>query len=323
METRFWHFRDEGADIPQNRYPPNALWATTKDRSRYWVLRAHRNCYWFIRCITSSNRCPLMLATTITNDRPKVTVWQIVMLFLCVYVLAALFVDTAFRLPPETSALLNQVDTLICFVFIGDFVSNILKAKNKLGYLKWGWIDLLSSIPNIQILRWGRFIRVIRILRILRGLRSAKLILKFLFSNRAKGTFASVAMISFILMVFSSIAILNCETSPESNIRTASDALWWSFVTITTVGYGDFYPVTLLGRIVASVLMTAGVGLFGTFTAYVATFFLEQAEAKEEKREEDILAEIKAIGERLDKIEKRTEKAGAGYVAQGAPSPDP
>ena len=239
----------------------------------------------------------------------KVTIWQIVMLFLCVYVLGALFVDTVFHLPDETSILLNRIDNLVCLVFIGDFVFNVITAKSKLGYLKWGWIDLLSSIPNVQFLRWGRFVRVIRILRILRGVRSTKLILKFLFLNRAKGTFASVAMISFVLMVFSSIAILNCETAPESNIKTASDALWWSFVTITTVGYGDFYPTTLLGRIIAAVLMTAGVGLFGTFTAYVASSFLQQEEEEQEKREDQILAELQSIRERLDRIEGNTEQS--------------
>ncbi|MBN2382207.1 potassium channel family protein [bacterium] len=243
-----------------------------------------------------------------TTKHP-VTIWQIAMLFLCVYVLGALFVNTVFRLPSETSALLNRIDTFVCLVFIGDFVFNVIAAKSKLGYLKWGWIDLISSIPNIHILRWGRFARIIRILRILRGIRSTKLILKFFFANRAKGTFASVAMISFVLVVFSSIAILNCETSPESNIKTASDALWWSFVTITTVGYGDFYPTTLLGRIIAAVLMTAGVGLFGTFTAYVASFFFQQEEEEEEKREEEILSELKAIRQRLDRLEGNTEQS--------------
>lgn len=229
------------------------------------------------------------------------------MLFLCVYVLIALFIDTIFNLPPETSALLTQIDNFICIIFLADFLFNIFTAKNKLNYLKWGWIDLISSIPNVQILRWGRFARIIRILRILRGIRSTKLILKFLFANRAKGTFASVAMISFVLIVFSSIAILNCETSSDSNIKTASDALWWSFVTITTVGYGDFYPTTLLGHIIAAVLMTAGVGLFGTFTAYVASFFLQQ-EVEEEKREEEILKELRKIQTRLDQLEKTTEQ---------------
>ena len=131
---------------------------------------------------------------------------------------------------------------------------------------------------------------------------------QFLFLNRSKGTFASVAMMAFVLIVFSSITILNCETAPESNIKTASDALWWSFVTITTVGYGDFYPTTTLGRIIAVVLMTAGVGLFCTFTAYVASLFLQEEEKGQEKREDQILAELKSIRERLDRIEINTKK---------------
>ena len=233
--------------------------------------------------------------------KPKVTIWEIVTLFLCVYVLCALFVDTVFSLPAETSALLTQIDNLVCLVFIGDFIFKLTTAKSKIGYLKWGWIDLLSSIPSFEILRWGRFVRVIRILRILRAIRSTKHILKYLLANRAKGIFASVVMISFLLMVFSSIAILNCETSPESNIKTASDALWWSFVTVTTVGYGDFYPTTLIGRLIAASLMTAGVGLFGSFTAYIATFFLQHEE--EVKREDAILAELKAIRQRLERLE--------------------
>ena len=230
------------------------------------------------------------------------------MLVLCIYVLGALFVETVFNLPTETSALLTQVDNLICLLFIGDFVANILTAKNKLGYLKWGWVDLISSIPNVQFLRWGRFARVIRIFRLLRAIRSTRMLLKFLFRNRAKGTFASVAMITFVLVVFSSIAILNCETSEESNIKTANDALWWSFVTVTTVGYGDFYPTTTFGRVIAAILMTAGVGLFGTFTAYVASFFLQQEEEEDQKRDEKILKEIQRLHERIDKLEKEKSK---------------
>ncbi len=236
--------------------------------------------------------------------KPSITIWQIVMLFSSVYVLVALFVVTVFPIPPEVSKILSWTDTFICILFIWDFFFNFLNAKSKLSYLKWGWIDLLSSIPNIHILRWGRVARVVRILRILRGVRSTKLILKFIFANRAKGAFFSVAMISFLLVVFCSIAILNCETTPDSNIHTASDALWWAFVTITTVGYGDFYPVTSLGRIIAAVLMTAGVGLFGTFTAYIASFFLNQGE---EKFSEELVSDIKNISKRLEELERKVK----------------
>ena len=246
-----------------------------------------------------------MSATPENNNPQQATVWQIVMLFLCAYVLGALFVDTAFRLPSEISMLLNRVDNFVCLVFLGDFLFNLVSAKNKLGYLKWGWIDFLSSIPSLYLLRWGRLARIVRILRILRGIRSTKSILQFLFTNRAQGTFATVAMITFVLVVFSSIAVLNFETAPDSNIKTAGDALWWSSVTVATVGYGDYYPVTHFGRIIAVLLMIAGVGLFGTFTAYASSFFLEQGAKAEKKREDEMLSEIRIIREKLDRIEKR------------------
>ena len=236
-----------------------------------------------------------------TGEHLPITTRQIVILFLCIYVLSALFVDTVFDLPSETSILLNRIDNLVCIIFIGDFIANVITAKSKLGYLKWGWIDLVSSIPNFQVLRWGRFARVIRTLRILRGVRSIKLIIRFLFANRSKGTFASVSMISFVITVFSAIAILNCEVSPDSNIKTASDALWWSFVTITTVGYGDFYPTTSMGRVIASILIMAGVGLFGTFTAYVASFFIQY----EEGEDTEVVEELKAIRKQLDLLERK------------------
>lgn len=59
------------------------------------------------------------------------------------------------------------------------------------------------------------------------------------------------------------------------SVKTAEDALWWSYTTITTVGYGDKYPVTTEGRLIAMALMTVGVGLFGAFTAYLTTWFVK------------------------------------------------
>lgn len=96
----------------------------------------------------------------------------------------------------------------------------------------------------------------------------------------------SVALIAVLVLLFSSIAILEFETAPESNIKTAEDAIWWAYVTMTTVGYGDKYPVTTEGRIIAMVLMTVGVGLFGTFTAYVSSWFVKDYEKGKHNSEE-------------------------------------
>lgn len=192
---------------------------------------------------------------------------------LSVYVLGALLVDTFFILPDDIHKLLQYLDDGICFVFIFEFFYRLVKAPNKLSYLKWGWIDLISSIPALPFMRVGRLFRLIRILRILRAFRSLRILTKHLFENRVKGTITAVAIITFLVVIFSSISILIVEKDPSSNIKNAEDAIWWSVVTVTTVGYGDRYPVTTEGRIIGVMLMFVGVGLFGTFTAYVASWF--------------------------------------------------
>jgi voltage-gated potassium channel len=214
---------------------------------------------------------------TMESTQPeKIGPFQILIIILSVYVLAALFVDTIVVLSPETSSLLTLIDNGICVVFLVDFAVRFRRAENKLSFMKWGWIDLISSIPTIEALRAGRVFRLIRLIRILRAIRSTKLLISYTFKNRKQGTFSAVAIISVLLIIFSSIAILNVENQPESNIKTAEDAIWWAFVTITTVGYGDKFPITTEGRVIAAMLMTAGVGLFGTFTGFVASWFMEE-----------------------------------------------
>jgi len=85
----------------------------------------------------------------------------------------------------------------------------------------------------------------------------------------------TVLFVCLVLVTFGSVTVLHVETAPESNIRTPGNALWWSLATMGTVGYGDKYPVTAEGRTIAIVLMIGGIGLFGTFTGYLATWFLQ------------------------------------------------
>lgn len=206
----------------------------------------------------------------------KLSFLNILILLLSIYVLGALVIDTLFVLPEETSRLLQVFDVAICAVFFLDFCIQFYQAEDKLKFMRWGWIDLLASIPMIDALRLGRLFRLIRILRIVKAFKSLNEFLDTFFLNKAKGTLSSAMIVATLMIIFSSIAILQVETDPESNITTAGDSIWWAFVTITTVGYGDRFPVTLEGRLIAAVLMTTGVGLFGTFTAYVASWFVKE-----------------------------------------------
>ncbi len=101
---------------------------------------------------------------------------------------------------------------------------------------------------------------------------------------------------SLLLVVFASIAVLQFEASQSAgNIKTADDALWWAVTTITTVGYGDRFPVSPEGRLVAGVLMMAGVGLFGTLSGFIASWFLTPASKHYE-------AEIKSLQADMEKL---------------------
>ncbi|NML65616.1 ion transporter [Hymenobacter sp. RP-2-7] len=216
-----------------------------------------------------------MRRSTTPSSFPRVGVLNVAVVVLSVYVLLALFVSTVFRLPPQTERILNLADNAICAFFLVEFCIRFYQAPRKGHFLRWGWVDLVASIPNVAVLRVGRTLRLVRVLRILRAFRSTRHLLHHLFRSRVQGTFTVVALVATLMVISASVAILQVETAPDSNIKTAEDALWWAYSTITTVGYGDKYPVTGAGRLIAAVLMTVGVGLFGTFTGLLASWFVE------------------------------------------------
>jgi voltage-gated potassium channel len=243
-------------------------------------------------------------ATAPRPERPF-GAWQFVILALSFYVLSAMCVQAIMPLSAEVGVIMERADTFVCLVFLADFFARFYQAPRKLAFLKFGSIDFVSSIPALDILRWGRVIRIVRILRLLRGVRSAREIISFVFANRAKGTIAAATVISMVLVICCSIGELEVEHDADgANIKTAGDALWWAVVIITTVGYGDRYPVTVEGRLIGTVLMTAGVGLFGVISGFVASWFLEGQENEENwVTLEELKADLEEIKRRLPKTD--------------------
>ncbi len=229
-------------------------------------------------------------------------IYELFILCLCVIALLQLAAVTFFTVDEAAETILFYTDFLICIIFLADFAYRLLKAPSKWRYLiTWGWIDLVSSIPAIDVLRWARIVRVLRIIRVLRGVRSMKELSAHVLARRADSALTVMFLLVVVLLIVSSIAVLQFETMDQSNILTAQDALWWSFVTMTTVGYGDIYPVTVEGRILACLLMVAGIGLFGTITGYLATRFTEPGEVEQER-------ELEMVRKRLEGIEAKLEE---------------
>jgi len=235
----------------------------------------------------------------------KVGVFQIVVLILSIVVLAALGADAAFKLPREISDVLRRLDTLVCVVLIVDFGIRLFKVESKLAFLKWGWIDLIASIPNVPILRVGRLVRIFRVIRLLRAIRATHKITALLLKDKIRTGVASVLLSAFLLIMFCAVGILICEQhDPDANIKTAGDAIWWSVTTVTTVGYGDKYPVTAEGRTVAMILMVAGIGLFGILSGLAALFFVGSRQQNIVREENKILARLERLEEKIDRLKR-------------------
>ncbi|USD63966.1 potassium channel family protein [Vibrio sp. SCSIO 43136] len=210
----------------------------------------------------------------IKQSEEHVGPFQLFILFLSIFVLISTVSQLTLPLPDDVAQILLWSDGFICFFFFIDFLVQLKLAPDRWKYFRtWGWIDLLSSIPIGVYPQLGRFVRVIRLFRVIRSMRRVATVYM---KNKVKSSFSFVVFVSIMMLTCGAIAILLLEGGiTDSNIHNAEDAFWWAFVTITTVGYGDFYPVTAEGRMVAVVLMTSGVGLFGTFTSFVASWFVE------------------------------------------------
>ena len=181
---------------------------------------------------------------------------------------------------PDIDMVFIIMDAILTVIFIIDLGRRMVVADNTRRYLGpgWGWIDFLAAFPILRILRLVRIVRMVRVMRRLGGPARA---FRAFFSNKASGGLLSVVLIALLVMEFGALLVLMVERgAPGANIDTAEDAIWYVLVTMSTVGYGDFYPVTHMGRIFGSLVIIVGVGVFGTLTGFLANAFLAPTQVK-------------------------------------------
>jgi voltage-gated potassium channel len=186
----------------------------------------------------------------------------------------------------DVSGVLDIMNGIFTIIFLGDFTYRILTVPSKREYFfrDFGWADLLASIPFDQgFLKILRVFRLYRVYRLMKNV-GPKKIVNTLTKDRAGSALYVLLLMGILVLEFGALAVLKQEqANPDANIKTASDAVWYVVVTISTVGYGDRYPTTDAGRIVGTIIILVGVGIFGTFTGFLANFFLSPAKKEEEE----------------------------------------
>ncbi|KRD43750.1 hypothetical protein ASE38_05955 [Cellulomonas sp. Root930] len=188
---------------------------------------------------------------------------------------------------------LLAMDAIFSVIFLIDFTYRFTTAPSRKDYFfrHFGWADLLASLPLAQ-LKFLRIFRLVRVFRLMRGV-GGRSVLRTLVRDRAGSALFTLLLTGILVLQFGSLTILRVESgAPDANITTASDSLWYTVVTISTVGYGDQYPVTTAGRIVGAIIIVVGVGIFGTFTGYLANLFLTPRKAPERV---DALAQLRHV----------------------------
>ncbi len=235
--------------------------------------------------------------------RQRLNTWDWFVLVVAVVALLLVLLETFLHIPAGILSVLRTVDTLSCLIFLTDIFVRWRREKWAAAFWRWGWFDLLASIPFDSAFRTLQAIRIYRIIRLIRILKKLQTLTGGTSLNEKLMALPAIAL---VMVFFSTNLILEVERlDPNSNIKTGGDALWWALTTVTTVGYGDTYPVTTEGRIIAAVLMLIGIALFGSMSAIITSKLILPKETKdhEELRHEirQIHTEIKDLRDELKK----------------------
>lgn len=208
-----------------------------------------------------------------------------------------------FALPARLKSIFSVIETVSVIIFTGEYILRLWTAdllfpslgpvKSRLRYMVsfMALIDLFAILPfyipflipvDLRVLRTLRVIRLFRLFKVNRYTNALSKI-GDVFKRKASQLFSSM-LIVFLLMIIASVIMYNVENPAQPEVfSNAFSGLWWAIATLTTVGYGDIYPITAAGKILSAIIALLGIGLVAVPTGIVSSGFMEQIDDKEGK----------------------------------------
>ncbi len=205
------------------------------------------------------------------------------------------------NLPHAIEVAFVAADWFIWAVFAFEYVVRLSLTTHRLSFIRREWPDLLIIVlpflRPLRLVRSARALRLLRLVRLVAVLAETRQAAHRLFLRHR---LHYVLVVTFVVVIGAAALVLAVEEGSVGAIDSFADALWWAITTITTVGYGDTFPVTPAGRGVAAFLMVTGIALFGVLTANVAAFFLE----RDEEETTSMVELLQQVLTRLEELER-------------------
>ncbi len=246
------------------------------------------------------------------RKKPELTNFDLFILALSIFSV----INLIWLVLPVSAAVRNAVtivDVGISLMFLADFLLLLRRAPSKSAYFikGYGWLDLISSIP-FPALKFVRIFRIVRVWRPMRAMGARGVMRRILVDLAGSALLVAVFLVIVVLQYGAMLELWAEGGDSNANIKTGSDAVWWAYVTVTTVGYGDKFPVTNWGRVIGILVMAVGVGLFGVITGFLANSFLSPKKsdvpatppANDElsAKLDALIEQVGVLSERLDRV---------------------
>lgn len=220
-------------------------------------------------------------------DTPAGKLFDVILLFLILGSIIAVMLESIEEIDNKYHAILNIAEWIITILFTLEYIARIISVKKPSQYIFsfYGVVDFLSTIPKylafifagthaLVALRALRLLRIFRILKLVQFLGASNSLVKALKASRAK--ISVFLFVVIILCIILGTVMYLVEGNSDSGFTSIPTSIYWTIVTLTTVGYGDIAPVTPLGQLIASIIMILGYGIIAIPTGIVSAEYVNQ-----------------------------------------------